>query len=109
MLAKLIASAPSRDAAIARAVAALRDFPILGVRTNIGFLINVLEHPRFRAGEVHTGFIDEHLEALLKRPETDAIVQAAAAFAKRQPTAGSAAVTGAPAADPWLDLGAWGR
>ena len=86
MLAKLIASAPSRDAAIARAVAALRDFPILGVRTNIGFLINVLEHPRFRAGDVHTGFIDEHLDALLKRPEADAIVQAAAALARRQPS-----------------------
>ena len=109
MLAKLIASAPSRDAAIARAIAALRDFPILGVRTNIGFLINVLDHPDFRRGDLHTGFIDEHLEDLLKRPEAGATVAAAAAFARTLPAAASSATIGAPAADPWTDLGAWGR
>ena len=109
MLAKLIASAPTREAAIARAVAALRGFPILGVRTNIGFLINVLEHPRFRAGDVHTGFIDEHLDALFQRPEADAVVKAAAAFVRGQSSAGVATVAGAAAADPWTDLGTWGR
>ncbi len=31
--------------------AALRAFPILGIRTNIPFLLRVLEHPRFRAGD----------------------------------------------------------
>ena len=109
MLAKLIAWAPSRDAAIARAVAALRDFPILGVRTNIGFLINVLEHPAFRAGDLHTGFIDAHLDKLLTRPEPDANVAAAAAFVRTQPAAATSAASGAPVADPWTDLGAWGR
>ena len=56
MLAKVIASGETREIAIARLVAALRDYPILGVRTNIPFLIRVLEHPRFRAGDVDTGF-----------------------------------------------------
>ena len=36
--------------AITRLVCALREFPILGVRTNIAFLLRVLEHPRFLAG-----------------------------------------------------------
>ena len=40
MLAKLIAAAETRDAAIGRAIAALRGFPILGVRTNMAFLID---------------------------------------------------------------------
>src|SRR5262249_35845863 len=39
MLAKLIASGRTRDAAIDRALGALRDFPVLGVRTNVAFLM----------------------------------------------------------------------
>ena len=66
LLAKLIAHAETRDAAIARAVAALRAYPILGIRTNLPFLIAVLQHPSFTAGAVHTSFIDEHLDELLR-------------------------------------------
>ena len=46
LLAKLTVLAESRDAAIARALAALRSFPVLGIRTNIPFLIRLLDHPR---------------------------------------------------------------
>jgi acetyl/propionyl-CoA carboxylase alpha subunit len=63
MLAKVIALGENRDAAIARLVAALRDYPILGVRTNIAFLIGVLQHPRFLAGEVDTTFLDRESNA----------------------------------------------
>ena len=58
LLGKVIASGETRDIAIGRLVAALRAYAILGVRTNIPFLIAVLEHPRFRAGDVDTGFLD---------------------------------------------------
>jgi acetyl-CoA carboxylase biotin carboxylase subunit len=106
MLAKLIAHGESRAMAIERAVAALRAFPILGVRTNIPFLIKVLGRPAFRAGRLHTGFVDEHLAALLEPAAVSPVVTAAAEFlraAPRQP--------GAPAArpDPWSDLTGWGR
>jgi acetyl/propionyl-CoA carboxylase alpha subunit len=67
LLAKVTALAESRPAAIARMVAALRGFPILGIRTNLPFLIRVLEHPDFGAGRLHTGFIDEHAEAFSRR------------------------------------------
>ena len=60
MLAKLIASGDTRTAAIARASAALRRFPILGVRTNVAWLIRTLNHPEFLAGRLHTAFVDEH-------------------------------------------------
>jgi acetyl-CoA carboxylase biotin carboxylase subunit len=108
MLAKLIAWGETRDAAIARASAALRAFPILGVRTNVAFLINVLNHAAFRAGELHTGFVDEHLAALLETPAASALIQEAAAFARTAPAVvpgGSAE----PASDPWRDLQRWGR
>jgi acetyl/propionyl-CoA carboxylase alpha subunit len=110
MLAKLIAYAETRALAIARAAAALRDFPILGVRTNVAFLIKVLEHPAFRAGRVHTGFVDEHLPSLLEAPAPSPAALAAAAFVRAAPRA--AAGPGGPTAsapDPWSDLTGWGR
>jgi acetyl-CoA carboxylase biotin carboxylase subunit len=58
LLAKVIATATTRDEAIARLSSALRDFPILGVHTNVPFLLRILDHPRFRAGEVDTRFLD---------------------------------------------------
>jgi 3-methylcrotonyl-CoA carboxylase alpha subunit len=110
MLAKLIASGETRTQAIDRAAAALRAFPILGVRTNLSFLIKVLEHPAFRAGSVHTGFVDEHLASLLAAPEPSPVVIAAAEFARSAPqsSAGSSG-TVANAPDPWTDLKGWGR
>jgi acetyl/propionyl-CoA carboxylase alpha subunit len=110
MLAKLVASAATREAAIDRAIAALRTFPVLGVRTNIPFLIRVLDHPAFRSGDVHTGFIDEHAEALLGgEPPPPAVLAAAAA--STAPGAGAQAIAAAPAAapDPWSILRGWGR
>ena len=40
----------------------LREFRIRGVKTNIPFLENVVNHPKFRAGEVTTSFLDESPE-----------------------------------------------
>jgi acetyl/propionyl-CoA carboxylase alpha subunit len=77
LLAKVIAFGEHRDAALARLIAALRDFPILGVRTNIAFLINVLEHPQFRAGDVDTGFLDRQGLTLTERAEPPEFLRAA--------------------------------
>ncbi len=41
---------------------ALREFRIRGVKTNIPFLENVVNHPRFRDGQVTTSFLDESPE-----------------------------------------------
>jgi len=55
LLAKVIAHAPSRQAAIAKLCAALRGFEISGVKHNIPALLWILESDEFRAGNVHTG------------------------------------------------------
>ena len=110
MLAKLIASGETRTQAIERAAAALRNFPILGVRTNVAFLIKVLEHPAFRAGRVHTGFVDEHLASLLETAPPSAAVLAAAAFVRTaSQTPSGTRGQAATASDPWADLTGWGR
>jgi len=59
MIAKLISWAPTRDAAIDEAVAALDAFQIDGVSDNVDFISALLQHPRFRAGNLTTGFIAE--------------------------------------------------
>ncbi|HYT75172.1 MAG TPA: biotin carboxylase N-terminal domain-containing protein [Vicinamibacterales bacterium] len=110
LLAKLIAYGDTREAARRRAAAALRAFPILGVRTNVAFLIGVLEHAAFRAGDLHTGFVDEHLAALLRTFEPDESVLAAAAFVRNAAQSWSSPALGRTSgADPWSRLPDWGR
>lgn len=58
MIAKLIIKGDSREQAIARADAALRDTVILGCKTNTAFLRRLIGHPAFVSGDVHTGFLD---------------------------------------------------
>ena len=62
MLVKISASGRTLEGAIQRAHRALREFRIRGVKTNIGFLLNVLDHPTFRAGEVKVTFLESHPE-----------------------------------------------
>ncbi len=66
LLAKVVAHTPSpRFAdAITREARALSEFRIEGVDTNIPFLLNVLAHPDFAAGAVHTRWVDEHVAVL---------------------------------------------
>ena len=66
LLAKVIGHSPSRnfEDAIARTSRALSEFRIDGVATNIPFLQNVLAHPDFAAGRVHTRFVDEEVATL---------------------------------------------
>ncbi len=60
MIAKLVAHGPDRAGAIERMLTALGQFRIEGIVTNIDFLRRVVAHDAFRAGETHTGFVDEH-------------------------------------------------
>src|SRR5439155_10511163 len=45
-----------------RLVRTLKEFRIRGVKTNVGFLENVLQHPTFQNGEATVDFIDNHPE-----------------------------------------------
>ena len=59
MIAKLITWAPTREQAIERQIEALDEFVIDGIGHNVDFLSALMQHPRFRAGELTTGFIAE--------------------------------------------------
>jgi len=104
LLAKLIAWGETRDAARRRALAALRSYPILGIRTNIALLIELLEHSRFVAGSIDTGFLDEEGDAIRARlsGETPAVIEAIAAVARTSRRVGP--FRPADDTDPWTSL-----
>lgn len=65
MVAKIVVHAATREAAIDRMLAALGEARVEGIATNIEFLRRTVDHAAFRAGRLHTGFVDEHRAALL--------------------------------------------
>ena len=64
LLAKVIVHAPDYPAALGRSARALSEFRLEGVGTNISFLRNILAHPDFAAGTVHTRWVDENMATL---------------------------------------------
>ena len=109
LLAKLTVWAETRDHAIARAISALRAFPVLGIRTNVPFLIRLLDHPEIRAGRMHTRFIEEHAAELLTPPDPPLEALAAAAAAPMISQGFSASGPAPSALDPWGTIRGWGR
>ena len=59
------------DQAANKALRAIREFRIRGVKTNIPFLENVLKHPDFLAGNCTTKFIETHPELFDFKPRLD--------------------------------------
>ena len=94
MIAKVIAHAPTRKAALAKLADALSTAQIAGVRTNNAFLIRCLRNPDFIAGNIDTGFIGRHEAALIPHAALPPdILSEAARFVMRENHAASD--------DPW--------
>jgi 3-methylcrotonyl-CoA carboxylase alpha subunit len=74
MIAKLIVSGPTREVAIRKLHAALEEYEVVGLSTNIEFLKKICESPAFIKGDVETGYIQKHHDELFApeplRPET---------------------------------------
>ncbi len=108
LLAKLVTWGADRAEAIARMEDALARTAVLGVVTNLARLRAIVGHPAFRAGDLHTGFIDEHLRTQEPPTRPPALAWAAAAVAVHQGNgSGGTAPSARPASDPWDELGAW--
>jgi 3-methylcrotonyl-CoA carboxylase alpha subunit len=106
MLAKLICYAESRDAAIDRLDRALRDYIVLGTKTNISWLRRVVTHPAFREGRISTQFIEDHQKSL-RRVTPEVIPAIAAVLSSAQRPAATNRVSGV--ASVWDSVGEWGR
>jgi len=78
MIAKLIAHAGSREAALAELAEACDAVEVWPVKTNAGFLARCLEAPDFIAGDMDTGFIERNLRTLTRPAEPSAAALSAA-------------------------------
>lgn len=74
MIAKLIVSGPTREIAIRKLGAALKEYEVVGLSTNIEFLKRICQSPAFIHGDVETGYIQKYHDELfleeLIEPET---------------------------------------
>jgi acetyl-CoA carboxylase biotin carboxylase subunit len=67
LMAKIIAHAPDRFAALAKLSAAISATRVVGVATNLSFHTGVLNDPEFQAGGVDTGYLARYLDARARR------------------------------------------
>jgi acetyl-CoA carboxylase, biotin carboxylase subunit len=65
MLAKLIVWSDNREHGIDRMLRALGEYYIGGIKTNIPLFQTILNDPAFRAGDLHTGYLDQLLQSPL--------------------------------------------
>uniref|UniRef100_A0A4W5QSS1 Methylcrotonoyl-CoA carboxylase subunit alpha, mitochondrial n=1 Tax=Hucho hucho TaxID=62062 RepID=A0A4W5QSS1_9TELE len=68
MIAKLVVWGEDRSAALRKLRYCLRQYNIVGLNTNIDFLLSLSGHPEFEAGNVTTSFIPQHYEELFPKP-----------------------------------------
>ena len=111
MIAKVIAHAPDRRTAIRRLTNALEQTVALGVRTNQAFLIELLHHPAFVEGALHTRFLEEHTVSQSEGQPPLAVLLALALLEPltRGKMRGITQRVGTPAIvpSPWETLGRW--
>jgi len=82
MIAKLVTWGETRDEAANKQIAALDVFEIEGLGHNIDFVSAIMQHPRFRSGELTTGFIaEEYPEGFAGAPPAAALKVKLAAVA----------------------------
>jgi 3-methylcrotonyl-CoA carboxylase alpha subunit len=86
MISKLIVHGEDRETALNKLIAALKSYELVGLPTNIDFLVQCAQHETFReAGACNTGFLEHYMGDILKQNEeakTEPVLYAAAAFLK---------------------------
>ncbi len=111
LIAKLIVHGEDRPAALRRLAEALAEYEIVGVASNVAFLQRVVAHEAFASGNVDTGLIVRHQDALFPAPVpagADTLLAAALAETRAlvRERAAAARASGDPhspwhAVDPW--------
>ncbi|HEX6384435.1 MAG TPA: acetyl-CoA carboxylase biotin carboxylase subunit [Anaerolineae bacterium] len=113
MLAKLITWGHNRDEAIRKMARALGETVVLGVTTNVAYLLDILQEPHFVAGQTSTSYLQDHMNGW--QPEMDLNEDEWLALAAWELLQGDVKAGARPAAngaesspfDPWNELTAW--
>jgi len=112
MIAKLIAWDATRELALVRMRDALAACDIVGPKSNVEFLENLVRHPAVVSARIDTGYLDRHLDEFLRKPssasDTPALLAAATAWLLHEERAGAnAAATSGDPHSPWAQLDGW--
>jgi 3-methylcrotonyl-CoA carboxylase alpha subunit len=114
LLAKIVTWGHDRPAAIRKLVRALRDTVVLGVTTNIPYLLEILQEPTFIEGRTSTNYLQEYMANWQPgRDASESDLLAVAAFEMLQSStvqaggSGSLNETEADHLDPWQRSSAW--
>ncbi|NIB42567.1 biotin carboxylase [Pseudomaricurvus alkylphenolicus] len=105
MLAKLVVHAPTRELAIERCIAALKQLVLLGIKVNTEYLVKVLEHPQFRCGDIDTAFVNTHAQDLIAEEPTREQQQVVLAAAYLSDRATQLLLEATP--EPYAAIGHW--
>jgi geranyl-CoA carboxylase alpha subunit len=108
LLAKVIAHGKDREEARRRLLEALRSLALLGLATNQGFLIDLLEDRAFVTGETFTHTVESRSWAEPDSIPDEAVLAAAIAMAAPRAREDEGR-EGADRFSPWRLLGSWGR
>jgi acetyl/propionyl-CoA carboxylase alpha subunit len=111
ILSKLIVWAEDRNSAIRRISNALKDYVILGIKTNLGYLRRIMDTKKFSDGDYHTHFIDENESDLrLSKKNLSEIMVACGVLigsAEREFRASAEVAQAEHRTTPWQELGDW--
>ena len=109
ILSKLIVWDENRERTIQKMKVALSDYIIMGVKTQILFMSDILDHPQFKKGQLHTHFIAEHFAKWVpgKQEVNRNIALLAAAILKLQKTTQPEKRESRTALSPWQLMGRW--
>jgi acetyl-CoA carboxylase biotin carboxylase subunit len=111
LISKLIAWGETRGEALLRMRRALEEYRIMGVKTNIPYLQQILDSPSFQGGQTDTRFLDRHCPP--REPEQAHVLQAVAiaatllAHRQRQPQEAAAPAGGVRRNGSWKRAGRW--
>jgi acetyl/propionyl-CoA carboxylase alpha subunit len=113
MLAKVITWGQDRLEAVRKMERALRDMVVLGVTTNIPYLLSILGQEAFRSGNTTTNYLEQHMAGWVPGVSADEDVLLAAAIFEALQSGGRRARNQdiseevEARADPWNDLTSW--
>ncbi len=108
MISKLIAWGENREQALQTALEALDEYALHGIKTNMGYLRQIMKHPAFINNQISTNFCDQHTAELIalaeeEREKIDSLLPAAAflfySILQQKPEADAASI--------WQQIGYW--